>query len=276
MPHFIDVHHLQGATYGDVTKAHAADLEVQAKYGVNYVKYWFNESSGKVFCFCVAPDAEAAERVHREAHGLAAERIIEVDPDFADGILGGGTVSPTGEVYLDAPERCDPGQRTILFTDIVGSTAMTQRLGDAGAMAVLDVHDSIVRRALAATGGREVKHLGDGIMAAFVSAVNALHGAAAIQAALADHVARSAGEPVQIRIGVASGDPVERNGDFFGSTVQLAARLCAYAQPGQTLVSTSVTEACAGAGVAFAPIGEVPLKGFEQPVAAHVFLPGPA
>jgi class 3 adenylate cyclase len=266
----MDIHVMQGVTAEAVANAHSADVAVQEKYGVNYMKYWLNESAGKVFCLCSAPSAEAADRVHREAHGLAAERIIEVDPDLADGFLGGGMVAPTGLVMLPQPQqRSDPGQRTLVFTDIVGSTALTQKLGDAAAMAIVDLHDRIVRDALAKTGGREVKHLGDGIMAVFVAAEDAMRCSARIQAELAEHAAKLPEQTVQVRIGAASGEPVERNGDFFGSTVQLAARLCAKAQPGQTLVSTSVTELCQGKAVRFESVGDVTLKGFSEPVPAH-------
>jgi len=114
--------------------------------------------------------------------------------------------------------------------------------------------------------------MGDGIMAAFVSAAQAVRCAAVIRKELARHEVQQAGEPVQIRIGIDSGEPVERQGDFFGSTVQLAARLCARADPGQTLVSTAVTELCAGTGLRFQDIGDVVLKGFERPVRAHAVL----
>lgn len=275
MPHFIDIHEIPGgASADDIARAHAADVAIQAKYGVDYLKYWVNEGQGKIFCFCTAPDAAAADRVHREAHGMAAQRIVTVDPDLVAGYLGGGKVAPTGAVLMPGTQTCDPGLRTIVFTDIVGSTAMTQRLGDQGAMALLDVHDGVVRKALASTGGREIKHLGDGIMAVFVQAESAVRCAAHVQAELARHTAEPASEPVLIRVGIASGEPVERHGDFFGATVQLAARLCAHAAPCQTLVSTSVTELCAATGLRFLDLGEVLLKGFERPVRAHAAVSG--
>jgi class 3 adenylate cyclase len=267
VPLFIDIHDLAGATPEAVAEAHSADVACQERHGVTYVKYWFNASRGKVFCLCTAPDAEAAKRVHLEAHGMNAERIIEVDPDLAESFLGEGPVSSTGAVLLPRSQECDPGLRTIVFTDIVGSTALTQRLGDRAAMRVLDVHDAIVRAALGKHIGREVKHLGDGIMAAFVSAANAVHCAASIQASLRDAAVVDSSDPVQVRIGVAAGEPVERQGDFFGTTVQLAARLCAYAKPGQTLVSSSVTSLCTE--LRFDDLGDVLLKGFEQPTRAH-------
>jgi len=75
----MDVHkHVDGLTADAVVEAHRKDLQVQNKYGVNYLKYWFNEKDGTVFCLCEAPNKEAAEKVHREAHGLLADEIIEV------------------------------------------------------------------------------------------------------------------------------------------------------------------------------------------------------
>jgi class 3 adenylate cyclase len=266
VPLFIDVHELTGATVEQVAAAHVRDTAIQSDFGVTYVKWWLNPAGGKIFCLCEAPNAQAAEEVHRAAHGLMAERIIEVDPDLAEGMLGGGTIAPTGAALLPRSAALDPAVRTIVFTDIVGSTELTQRLGDRAAMAMVDLHDRVVRDALARTSGREVKHLGDGMMSVFVTAVDAVRCASAVHAAL-----RAAGgdvnEPVRVRVGAASGEPLERNGDFFGSTVQMASRLCAVAEPGQTLVSSSVVEACESHR--FRDVGERTLKGFPQPVRAH-------
>lgn len=79
MPLYMDVHyHVEGLTAEAVAGAHQKDLEVQQKHGVKYLKYWFDEGTGKVFCLVEAPSKEAAEAVHREAHGLTADEIIEV------------------------------------------------------------------------------------------------------------------------------------------------------------------------------------------------------
>lgn len=79
MPLFMDVHHdVEDLTPEAVADAHRRDLEIQAEHGVEYLRYWFNEKEGVVFCLCRAPDREAADRVHREAHGLMADEIIEV------------------------------------------------------------------------------------------------------------------------------------------------------------------------------------------------------
>jgi hypothetical protein len=80
MPIFMDVHENipDGTTAKDVAQAHQADVAKQGEYGVNYMRYWVDEKERKVFCLVEAPDAETAVRVHREAHGLVADRIFEV------------------------------------------------------------------------------------------------------------------------------------------------------------------------------------------------------
>src|SRR6266852_1410150 len=272
MPSYMDIHEIPGGVSAeDVAKAHAHDVAVQDKYGVKYHKYWVNEKAGKIFCLCHAPSAEAATQVHREAHGQMAEKIIQVEPDVADLFFGGSEVNTTGAVMLPGAEADarDPGIRTILFTDIVGSTSLTRRLGDEAAMELLAVHDSIVRDALADLGGREVKHLGDGIMASFVSAASAVKCASRVQREVAKHGREKQDRSFKVRAGVAAGEPVEHHNDLFGCTVQLASRLCSHAQPEQILVSNVVAELCEGKALPFEELGEVELKGFETPVRAH-------
>jgi class 3 adenylate cyclase len=192
-----------------------------------------------------------------------------VAPEIAEGFLGGAEINSAGAAVVPggSEDHRDPGIRTVLFTDIVGSTELTQRLGDEAAMKVLEIHDRVVRDALGALGGREVKHTGDGIMASFFSAVAAARCAARIHRALADR--QDDNYAFKVRIGAAAGEPVENHQDLFGTTVQLAARLCAHAEPEQSLVSNVVAELCLGKGLAFQDLGEVSLKGFAQPVKVH-------
>ena len=110
MPLYMDIHNLpEGTTPEDVAKAHAKDMETQRKYGVEYTKYWVNDTGRKVFCLAHAPSAEAAEQVHREAHGMIPEKIIEVEPDVAEVFLGGTETNPAGAVILSGggPDECD-------------------------------------------------------------------------------------------------------------------------------------------------------------------------
>ncbi len=164
----------------------------------------------------------------------------------------------TGEAE-EAEVTAASGVQTILFTDLESSTALTQAVGDARAQEVLHGHNEAVRAALAAHDGEEVKHTGDGIMAAFGSAVAAVEASLAIQRSLA-------GAEVRVRIGLNAGEPIAEEGDYFGSAVQLAARVCDRAEPGQVLVSQVVRDLCRGKTFAFADRGETTLKGFAEPV----------
>src|SRR5947199_5382876 len=272
MPLYMDIHELSGGVSAeDVAKAHAEDVKIEDKYGVHYHKYWVNEKARKIFCLCHAPNAEAATQVHREAHGMVADKIIEIQPELAEGFVGGVETNAAGAVILPGggADARDPGIRTVLFTVVVNSTTLTQSLGDEVALAILGVHDTIVRDALSALGGREVKHSGDGIMACFISTAGAVRCAIKIQRELDKPGQASPERALKVRVGAAAGEPVEQHNDLFGSTVQLASRLCAHAQPEQILVSNAIAELCLGKGLLFEDLGEVSLKGFGSPVRAH-------
>jgi class 3 adenylate cyclase len=154
---------------------------------------------------------------------------------------------------------------TILFTDMEGSTSLTQQLGDAKAQEVLRTHNTMIRDALRAHDGSETKHTGDGFMASFSSASRALECALDIQRTLARHN-ESAEEPIRVRIGLNAGEPVADEKDLFGTAVQLAARICAHAEPGQILLPEGVRHLVAGKVFLFADIGDIALRGFEDPV----------
>ena len=152
---------------------------------------------------------------------------------------------------------------TILFTDIEGSTSITQRVGDAEAQEVLHTHNKIVRDALKAHRGSEIKHTGDGIMVSFPSATQALECAIAMQRAFAEHN-KSADEPIRVRVGLNAGEPVAEDQDLFGTAVQLARRICDHAEPEQVLTSDLVRGLAAGKGFSFSPQADIKLKGFED------------
>jgi len=187
-----------------------------------------------------------------------------------DEFLGEGEPAPAGAQPIAAGGLC-----TILFTDVEGSTALTQRLGDAKAREVLRNHERIVREALRAHGGAEVKAMGDGFMVSFSSATRALECAIAMQRAFAAcnatplRQAQDAHtEPVEvrIRIGLNAGEPVAEEEDLFGTAVIVAARVAAHAEGGEILASDVVRQLVAGKGFLFSDRGDVALRGFEDPV----------
>ena len=184
-----------------------------------------------------APTKEAIQKAHDEAHGAVPNEIIQVDPTVVEAFLGRvkdppptDNTTPTGN-YVPR----DAALRVIMFTDLKDSTAMTTRLGEAKALHLLHIHNAFTRNALREHSGREVKHLGDGIMASFASIVQALDCAISIQKTLASFNCENAETPLHLRIGLSAGEPVEDDNDLFGATVQLAARLCSHAKPDQIL-----------------------------------------
>lgn len=154
------------------------------------------------------------------------------------------------------------GTVTVMFTDIEGSTAMTERLGDQGWMALLRRHNDTVRRQIATHEGFEVKSQGDGFMVAFASAGNALRCSIAIQRALAAHEAGDEREVVRVRIGLHTGEAIKEGEDFFGRSVILAARIASQASGGQILVSALLRSLLEGSTeFSFGPPNDVTLKG---------------
>jgi class 3 adenylate cyclase/pimeloyl-ACP methyl ester carboxylesterase len=173
------------------------------------------------------------------------------------------TFLPTLEPEDEAPPTPTAGPVTILFTDIEGSTALTQLLGDEGAQEVLRTHNQIVRQCVQVHGGSVVKTTGDGFMASFPSAGRALECAIAIQRALAQHNAGHPDISIHIRIGLNAGEPVAEDADLFGTAVQAAARICNHARPDQILAADVVRQLAAGKGFRFADRGQAHLKGLE-------------
>ncbi len=170
-----------------------------------------------------------------------------------------------GEGEEAAARAAPSGLVTILFTDVEGSTALTQRLGDAKAREVLRQHERTVREALKTHGGSELKTMGDGFMASFSSATRALECAIAMQRAFAAHN-KSAEEPILVRVGMNAGEPIAEEKDLFGTAVIEAARIAGAAKGGEILASNVVRELAKGKDFLFADRGEVALRGFDEPV----------
>jgi len=269
MPMYMDRHEAAGLAPADMYGAHALDLQVQEKYHVRYLTYWMDQERGQVFCLVDAPSKEAAEAVHSESHGQVANEIIEVDQNTVADFLGRLNDPPgTSQVQPIA----DSAFRIVLFTDIEGSTRLTQKLGDEAAMVLVREHDAVVRSALREHGGSEVKHTDDGIMASFASVTNALDSSVDIQRAFKDRNQERGEEAVRVRVGMSAGEPVREGGDLFGAVVQLARRICDSAEPATILTSNVVRELCIGKSFTFSDRGEMAMKGFDDPIRVHEVL----
>jgi len=269
MPLYMDFHKgVHGITDDEMKQVHQADLDVQDKHGVKYHKFWMNKEAGTIFCLAEGPSKEACIAVHGEAHGHLACEIIEVQESDVALFMGQAGTNDIGRV-VHTDGQYDAAVRTFLFTDIVGSTDLTQLVGDAKAIAVIRKHNEIVRDNIILNNGKEVKHTGDGIMACFVSAFKAVNCAREIQKNLKDFRDNNADYPLHVRIGLNTGEPVTEGDDFFGVAVQLAARICNKAESGQVLVSNIVKELCMGKVVSFIDMGHTELKGFSSPVSIY-------
>lgn len=266
MPIYMDRHDNQGATQQEVAEAHNKDLALQGEYGVNLLTYWVDADRGTTFCLVDSPTDDALIRLHTDAHGGVPNKIIPVARDAVEMFLGRVEDPPEEQGGLDVIES---GFRAIMFTDLTGFTALTVKLGDTKAMELLRLHNEIVREALGRHGGREVKHTGDGLMASFPDPVGAVRASSDIQRRFAEHNEQAPDEQLHVRVGVTVGEPVEEAGDLFGSSVQLAARLCDMAQPGQVLVDEGLVASIPKDGPSFEDAGTKTPKGFEQGVQVY-------
>jgi class 3 adenylate cyclase len=256
MPLFMDRHDVPGITAEEVAQAHLTDVQIEPKHGVQFLSYWFDPETGAVFCLARAARPEDMQAVHREGHGLVPNEIIAVSEQDVVRFLG----------RINDP--VEPGEgtkafRSILFTDLEGSTALLQEVGEPAYMALLAEHDTIIRTSLVASRGREVKHTGDGIMASFDDVANALACSLAIQQGFEARASGGRTPELRVRIGLAAGEPVDHNDDLFGSTVHLASRICQAAVPGHILASDVVRDLGTEKGFRFDRGRDLQLSGFR-------------
>ena len=264
----MDRHQMQGVTAKAVADAHQKDLKLQDKYGVKFMTYWLDEGRGSVFCLVDAPAKEKVTQLHAEAHGAIPNRIIEVDMHTVEALLGRiEDPQPNLEPHaFSKGTEIDSAFRTIMFTDMKDSTALTTRLGDARALELFRVHNAITREVLIQYRGREIQHTGDGFMISFNSASSAVACAIGIQRSLAARNEAHPETPIKVRIGICAGEPVEEDQRLFGSTIQLTSRICDQAEPDQILVAAVIRDLCLGKQFIFGDRGEASLKGFDQPL----------
>ena len=254
----MDRHEVPGATAEDAAAAHVSDLAVAGKHGVEFLSYWFDPDQESVFCFARSPSRDSLVAVHSESHGLIPHEIIGVSEDSVLRFLG------TVKDPADASEVTSPF-RVIVFTDLEGSTALTEEVGQAEFMVLLTEHDLIIRKALVAARGREVKHTGDGFLISFDAAADALAFCLGAQQRFLERNQSADGRPLRIKVGVAAGEPVDHNDDIYGTAVNLASRLCNEAGGGVTYAAPDIPP-LVGETFRFKDAGEHTLKGFPQPV----------
>jgi class 3 adenylate cyclase/DNA-binding SARP family transcriptional activator/tetratricopeptide (TPR) repeat protein len=224
----------------------------------------------------VIPSPETRRLVVELREDDGTQRLVSGEP-LPAAPLPAGTLPAEplpSEPVLAEPRPADSSQiksaiTTLLFTDIVGSTELLDHLGDEPADRLRRAHFGLLRDVALSHGGHEVKSLGDGLMVAFDSSVDAAACAIGIQRAIAHRNEREPASPIKIRIGLHLGEAIRDEGDYYGAAVIVAKRLCDQAAGGQILTSQLVVSLIGDRGdFVFRPVGELALKGFSQPVAA--------
>ena len=262
MPLYMDRHEIRGSTAKDVAQAHDRDLEIQDRHFCKALTYWYDEDRGTAFCLIEAPSESAVRDMHREAHGLIPNQIIEVDSSMVAQFLG----RITDPEETEGQPIQDSAFRAIMFVDMVSSTDITKAFGDSMALGIVNRYRDIVRKALLDHGGKEVDRAGDGFLTSFESVYAAVKCAITIQRELSrDNFNRADGVTVQARIGLGAGEPVRDGDALFGSVVNLTSRICDFGEPGQIIAAKVVRELCMGKDITFKSIGPRMLKGFNEP-----------
>jgi class 3 adenylate cyclase len=259
MPLYMDRHDVPGATAEDTANNHVADLEIAGQFGVEFFSYWHDSARGVVICFARAPGEEAMTQAHQASHGDVPGEIIEVSESDVVRFLG--------KVHdpVDASEVTS-AFRIVGFTDLVGSTRLLDRLGQSEYMVLLTEHDLIIRQSLFRWKGREVKHTGDGFMVVFEEVDKALGWSLDVRESFEQR------SDLDVRLGIAAGEPVDHDDDIFGAAVTMANRICSSAGPGQIYVSDVVRDLGVDEGFSFDDGRTEVLKGFSEPATIYELL----
>jgi len=241
MPLFMDYHIVADINIDAVKKGHMADKSVQDKYGVRYVQFWVNEEAGTIFCLIEAPDKESCERVHQEAHGNIACKIIKVESGFYKLFMGEAQQLDHG-IVMGKDGELDKAYRFVLVIDIWGITKATES-DDLKHLIIPDKPKKLIRQIIPSYNGREIKN-GDfgGIICVFTEADEAMACAIEIQKDLLKRVENpdDVSWNITFKIGVGGGQPVTMNDHFFESTIRLAQRLSLIAENSEIVASNLV------------------------------------
>lgn len=239
MPIYMDIHNVPGIEAIDVAKAHQKDLAIQEKYQCKAMTYWVDENRGTAFCLISAPDKQMVEEMHRRAHGLVPNKIIEVNNEVVESFLG-RIYDPEETETSDSGLKVfsDSAFRILLVTDTTDPVLLRHELGKEKANELLNEQNNTIRKELSTHDGRKVESAGSGFIASFSLAMKAITCALKIQKNLSDTNRNLTG----FKIGISAGNPVEKSDKLFGDTIQLARHLGAIAKSNQIALGSVVKE----------------------------------
>jgi len=246
MPIYMDVHNVPGVKARDVAEAHQKDLLHQQEYGCRAITYWVDEKRETIFCLVEAPDKEAVEEMHRNAHGLIPNKIIEVSSTVVESFLGRIYDPPKAGISDEGLKIFeDPSFRILLVSKITDPVLLQYKFGKEKANGLLNLHNNIIRKNLSQYGGREVEHRGSGFIISFTSAAKAVSCALAIQKDLSagwQDMPETEADEIEFRIAINAGEPVGKTNNLFGDTLQLAGHMCAIVKNSQIAIASPVKE----------------------------------
>lgn len=236
MPIYMDVHIVPGVKAKNVAEAHYQDLLHQDEYGCKCMTYWIDEGRESIFCLVEAPDKDAVKEMHRKAHGLIPNKVIEVSSSVVQSFLGRIYDPEEAEPNNDGLKIfSDPSFRILVITQCTDPILLQYKLGIGKANGLLKEHNEIIRRDLAQYGGTEVEHPGSGFIISFTSAAKAVLCASSIQNDLPSGIADTIG----FKMSINAGEPIQKSNQLFGDTIQLAQHMCAI--PGQFKIAVAST-----------------------------------
>ncbi len=237
MPIYMDVHNVPGVKAKDVAEAHHKDLFHQGEYGCKCMTYWVDEQRENIFCLIEAPEKAAVEKLHRKAHGLIPNKIIEVNKTLVESFLG-RIYDPEEATTADNGLKVfsDSSFRVLLVTTTTDPVLLQHKMGIEKVNASLSDHNTIIRRNIVHHGGREAEHERDGFVVSFTSASKAVACALAIQKEI------QPAADIGFKISINAGDPVENSTNIFGDTIRLATNLCLIANNGKIFLASVVKD----------------------------------
>lgn len=240
MPVYMDLHIIPDVNAMDVAKAHRLDMLAQNDFQCKCMTYWVDESKGHVYCLIEAPEKEAIIKLHSKAHGLVPNRVIEVQSSLVDSFLG-RISDPADAVTTEEGLKyfSESSFRILLAITLNDQVLMKHLWGKEKAQELMKQQVDMVRTELATYNGQEAEYKGHGFIASFTSATQALNCALSIQEKTQ---ALSNEKDTGLRISINAGEPVTKNENLFGDTIQTAERICFIAKDHRIGIAASVKD----------------------------------
>jgi AraC-like DNA-binding protein len=239
MPIFMDVHIIPGVKAREVAQAHQLDLMHQEEHHCKCMTYWIDEQRESVFCLIDAPNKEAVEEMHNQAHGLIPSKIIEVKSNLVESFLGRIYDPVTAAADDGLKVFAEPSFRILMLTKITDPVLLKYKLGVEKTEALLSNLNTIIKQNLHHFGGSEAVHGGDGFTLSFTAASQAISCGLAIVHAVKT---LDGSNELNLKIGIHAGEPIAKSNTLFGDTIQMAGNICAVAGNMQVAVTGTVKE----------------------------------